>query len=56
MQYTHWLAWWMTQTHGKMQADASLNTDKYYDLITLFWPPPLSLEENMLSANSESCE
>ena len=25
----------------------SLNTDTYYDLITLFWPPPLSLEENV---------
>ena len=33
----------------------SFNTDKYYDLITLFSPPPLSLEENM-SANSESHE
>ena len=31
----------------------SFNTDKYYDLIILFSPPPLSLEENM-SADSES--
>ena len=33
----------------------SFNTDKYYDLITLFSNPSLSLEENM-SANSESRE
>ena len=33
----------------------SFNADKYYDLISLFSPPPLSLEENM-SANSESRE
>ena len=33
----------------------SFNKDKYYNLITLFLPPPLSLEENM-AGNSESCE
>ena len=24
MQYTHWLAWWIMQTHGKMQADIDI--------------------------------
>ena len=38
---------------SKVNIDININTDKYYDLITLLSPPPLSLEENM-SANSES--